>query len=70
MNKMKKIYVSPWVKAVSLDTEEDVMLRISASDVDPTDPGFEWGVKEEIDFDEGDLGGGGTPVPDPWGDEW
>ena len=65
------MYVSPWVKAVSLDTEEDVMLRISNATTDPTDPGFEWGVKEEIDFDEGDLGGGGgTPVPDPWGDEW
>ena len=46
MNKMKKMYVSPWVKAVSLDTEEDVMLRISNATTDPTDPGFEWGVKE------------------------
>ena len=70
MNKMKKIYVSPRVKAVSLDTEEDVMLRISNSETDPTDPGFEWGVKDEIDFDDGESGGNGASSPDPWADEW
>ena len=69
MNKMKKMYVSPWVKAVSLDTEEDVMLRISADNTDPTDPGFEWGVKEEIDFGDGDFGGNSS-TPNPWENEW
>lgn len=49
MNMKKKKYISPWIQTVPLDMAEDIMLRISSEAVDPTDPGFEWGVKE---FDE------------------
>ena len=70
MNKMKKMYVSPWVKAVSLDTEEDVMIRISAMDWDP-DEDDPMGVKGEGDIDFSmEEGGGLTPPSDLWADEW